>query len=156
MTLEIFREAKKRNLEEKKLFSFVEWQRYIECRRSVLINSHFPTRVKYSNQLIHDHSHMYLNFQKIQNSKKEELVDLDPEKVAGCVSREISDRLRQAVESIDIKVPLTEELEIMDLSLTPMRSYIQQLLQNPLSGLPYLLEESFTDDKVGYLTKLDK
>lgn len=141
---------------EKKLFSFVEWQRYIECRRSVLIDLHFPTRVKYSNQLIHDHSHMYLNFQKIQNSKKEEIVDLEPEKVAGCVPREITDRIRQAVESIEIQVPLTEELENLDPSLTPMHNYVQQLLQNPLSGLPYLLEEGFCETKVGYLTKHEK
>ncbi|XP_011303328.1 TATA box-binding protein-associated factor RNA polymerase I subunit B [Fopius arisanus] len=125
-----------------KLFSFTEWQRYIECRRTVLINYHSATRFKLDPEVPSRDVNEYLDYLT---------------KFVGPAS--LGKRLHGWTESINMNMdnlaqnlPETKPVRSFEPSLTPMHSYLQELLVDDEVDLPSVLRQDFTCTKVGYMT----
>lgn len=134
-----------------KLFSFREWQKYIECRRAVLINTHCPTKLKY-NPNIPDVNSLYIKFLESVDSK---IGREEPEIITHkhLIPRELVYAMKQCVTNVNyIDLPLNEVIEFSS-TLTPNYSYLQQLLEHPLYDLPSMLRNDFSSAKSGHLTK---
>ncbi|KAK0183093.1 hypothetical protein PV327_001165 [Microctonus hyperodae] len=136
---------------ESRLFSFCEWQRYIECRRCILIKEHFPTKLRrdpYST----GSSHLYVNFiQSIQSKNARD--DLKPTKCNNLISKDIADIMKRSIERLNDNMPLGENVVFFPPSLTSQHDYLQQLLANPDKDLPSILRQNFSTTKVGYMLK---
>lgn len=134
-----------------KLFNFREWQRYVECRRSVLINAHLPTRLKY-NPNASDCNSLYVKFLEWIHSK----ADRDEPEVTThkhLIPRDLVHAMKQCITNVPyIDLPLNE-VNVFAPTLTPHHSYLRQLLEHPLQDLPSVLRSSFSSTKVGYMTK---
>ncbi|XP_012061259.1 PREDICTED: TATA box-binding protein-associated factor RNA polymerase I subunit B [Atta cephalotes] len=134
-----------------KLFSFREWQKYIECRRTILINAHYPTKLKY-NPNIPDVNSLYIKFLESVDSKidKEE-----PEIVIRkhLISNELVYAMKQCITKASYIAPPLNEVNYFSPTLTPNHSYLQQLLEHPLYDLPSMLRNDFSSTKIGYLRK---
>ncbi|XP_014467239.1 PREDICTED: TATA box-binding protein-associated factor RNA polymerase I subunit B [Dinoponera quadriceps] len=134
-----------------KLFNFREWQRHIECRRTVLANMHFPTKLKY-NLNIPVVDSLYLKFLESINSKTDrEKPEITTYK--HLISSELVHAMKQCITNVNhIDLPLNE-INVFAPSLTPHRSYILQLLEHLQYDLPNILRKDFYSTKVGYMTK---
>ncbi|XP_029667149.1 TATA box-binding protein-associated factor RNA polymerase I subunit B [Formica exsecta] len=134
-----------------KLFSFREWQSYIECRKAVLANVHYPTKLKYSPH-IPDVNSLYIKFLETVDSK----VDREePEIITHkhLIPRELVHAMKQCITDIShFDLPINEVNEFSP-SLTAHHSYLQQLLEHPLYDLPSILRNGFFSTKIGYMTK---
>ncbi|KAL0116007.1 hypothetical protein PUN28_011105 [Cardiocondyla obscurior] len=134
-----------------KLFNFREWQRYIECRKAVLINAHYPTKLKYNSNLP-DVNSLYIRFLESVGSKSDRE---KPEIITykHLIPRDIAGAMKECITSInEIDLPLNEVNEFSP-TLTPSHSYLQQLLEHPLYDLPSMLRKDYSLTKSGYLTK---
>lgn len=148
-----FRVASEKDILTSKLFSFCEWQNFIECRKSVLVDLHYPSKIKYDPERVGT-SHLYLRFMGLMKSKK----DAEPPEITKTkhiLPQSLVGALYQCVDSLtDNTIPL-REMEVFPSSFTPLRSYISQLLDNPHYELPYFLKTNFQEAKVGFMTKPD-
>ncbi|XP_018339956.1 PREDICTED: TATA box-binding protein-associated factor RNA polymerase I subunit B [Trachymyrmex septentrionalis] len=132
-----------------KLFSFREWQKYIECRRTILINAHCPTKLKY-NPNIPDVNSLYIKFLESVDSK----IDREEPEIIirkHLISNELVYAMKQCITNV-IAPPLNE-VNYFSPTLTPNHSYLQQLLEHPLYDLPDMLRNDFSSTKIGYLRK---
>ncbi|KAL6446677.1 hypothetical protein ACFW04_001264 [Cataglyphis niger] len=138
-------------ISDTKLFNFREWQRYIECRKAVLANAHYPTKLKY-NLHIPDANSLYIKFLETIDSK----VDREePEIITHkhLIPRELVHAMKQCITDISyIDLPINEMNEFSP-SLMAHHSYLQQLLEHPLYDLPSILRNGFFSTKIGYMTK---
>ncbi|CAL1673635.1 unnamed protein product [Lasius platythorax] len=134
-----------------KLFSFREWQKYIECRRAVLANAHYPTKLKY-NLHIPDVNNLYIKFLEAIDSK----IDREEPEITThkhLIPRELVHAMKQCIANISYtNLPINEMYEFSP-SLTAQHSYLQQLLEHPLYDLPSILRNDFFSAKIGYMTK---
>lgn len=133
------------------LFSFREYQRHIECRRTVLANMHFPTKLKYDlNMPIV--SSLYIKFLESTHPKTDrEQPEITTHKHV--IPRELVHAMKQCITNINyIDLPL-DEVNMFAPSLTPHRSYLQQLLEHPQYDFPSILRNDFYSTKIGYMTK---
>ncbi|XP_077266649.1 TATA box-binding protein-associated factor RNA polymerase I subunit B isoform X2 [Temnothorax americanus] len=134
-----------------KLFSFREWQKYIECRRAVLINAHCPTKLKY-NPNIPDVNSSYIKFLDSTGSKTDrEEAEIITHK--HLMPRDLVCAMKQCITNVSYTdLPLNEVNEFSP-TLTPSHSYLEQLLEHPLYDLPSMLRNDFSSAKSGHLTK---
>ncbi|XP_015597205.1 TATA box-binding protein-associated factor RNA polymerase I subunit B [Cephus cinctus] len=133
------------------LFSFREWQRYIECRKALLTKLHFPTKLKYEQDLPST-SHLYLGFLKWMQSKKER-DDTEEPKPKVAMPQELSNAMSQCIGKLnENSLPLNAG-ETFAPSLTPQYSYLEQLLENSDRDIPNLLRSNFAETKIAYTTK---
>ncbi|KAK0165020.1 hypothetical protein PV328_003578 [Microctonus aethiopoides] len=136
---------------ESRLFNFCEWQRYIECRRCILVKEHFPTKLRrdpYSS----GSSHLYINFiQSIQS--KNEGDEPKPTKFKNLISEDLANIMKQSVERLNDNMPLGKNVVVFPPSLTSQHDYLQQLLADPDKDLPSILRQDFSTTKVGYMLK---
>ncbi|XP_014221898.1 uncharacterized protein LOC106649137 [Trichogramma pretiosum] len=137
-----------------KLFSFGEWQRFIECCKSVLTNVHYPSKIKYNPDNI-DAAHLFIRYMQMVASKR--IIDMEEtSKSKRGIPTEILSSMRKCIQSLDDQgIPLRHS-EQFPPTFTPFKTYISELLENPSYELPYLLNTRFWETKVGYLTKPDK
>lgn len=141
---EINRRASEKNVLDSTLFSFREWQWYIECRRTFLMTLHLPTKMKYEPD---DQEHTYLQKQ-FYETMKPRVPDL-------IKSFPVYTSYNMWLEQMSCKLPPKVE-ETFPPSCTPMQSYLQQILSNPSYTLPDILRVNFMDTKVGFTTKPTK
>lgn len=138
-------------ISDMRLFSFREWQRYIECRRTVLVNTHFPTKLKY-NPNIPDINSLYIKFLEFIRSKNDRG---EPEITTNKdrLPRNLGYAMSQCITNVNyIDLPLNE-VNVFAPTLTPHHSYLQQLLEHPMYDFPRILRNDFFSTKVGYMTK---
>ncbi|KAG5345013.1 TAF1B polymerase, partial [Acromyrmex heyeri] len=134
-----------------KLFSFREWQKYIECRRTILINAHCPTKLKY-NPNIPDVNSLYIKFLESIDSK----IDREEPEIVirkHLISNELVYAMKQCITNASYIAPPLNEVNYFSPTLTPNHSYLQQLLEHPLYDLPGMLRNDFSSTKIGYLRK---
>ncbi|EGI63334.1 PREDICTED: TATA box-binding protein-associated factor RNA polymerase I subunit B isoform X1 [Acromyrmex echinatior] len=134
-----------------KLFSFREWQKYIECRRTILINAHCPTKLKY-NPNIPDVNNLYIKFLESIDSK----IDREEPEIIirkHLISNELVYAMKQCITNASYIAPPLNEVNYFSPTLTPNHSYLQQLLEHPLYDLPGTLRNDFSSTKIGYLRK---
>ncbi|XP_047351708.1 TATA box-binding protein-associated factor RNA polymerase I subunit B [Vespa velutina] len=142
--------ARKRDVLDTKLFSFCEWQRYIECRKNILVNNHFPTKLKY-NPSIPLKNNMYFKFLEFIKSKKDgEAPEITNYK--HLFPRDLSDAMKRCFEKLNQDNITSEDMTIFTPSLTPFHSYLQQLYDNASNEFPDILKTDFYVTKVGYMT----
>ncbi|XP_011505076.1 PREDICTED: TATA box-binding protein-associated factor RNA polymerase I subunit B [Ceratosolen solmsi marchali] len=133
-----------------KLFNFCEWQKYIECRKNILINVHFPSKMKYDPECVGT-SHLYMRFMSLMRSKRETNVS-----EANCkysVLQNLSDALNKCIDKLNDNLIPLKEMELFSPSFTPLQSYTAQLIKNPYYEIPNILKMKFYETKVGYMTK---
>ncbi|KAJ8684128.1 hypothetical protein QAD02_019920 [Eretmocerus hayati] len=145
--------AIERNISTAKLFSFCEWQRYLECRKRILSTVHFPSKVKYDPECVGS-PHLYLRFTSMMKSKS----DAEPPEITSrkhMLSENLVNAMSQCIQNLnDSSIPL-KEMEVFPPSLIPCRSYVTQLADNPRFEIPSILMTNFNETKVGYMTKPD-
>ncbi|KAK9294609.1 hypothetical protein QLX08_010833 [Tetragonisca angustula] len=145
--------AIKRGLLKEKLFSFEEWQKYIECRKTILVHAHYPTKVKYSpdSDGIDD---LYLKFLEFISSKSNRN---EPEikNSKYYLPEEIISAMAKHITSLNINDSPLKAIDIFPPSLTPLYSYLEHLLDHPFYDIPNVLRNNFFSTKVGYMTKSD-
>lgn len=150
--LQFFSTAATRGVLDARLFSFREWQRYLECRRTVLTNYHFPTKLKREPDAFGS-SDMYLRFITNVRSKSSDREEPEVKSYKHLIPRELTDAMRTSIEKLhDSTTTTTRDAEFFGPSLTPQHSYLQQLLANPERDLPTILRADFNSMKIGYIT----
>lgn len=134
-----------------KLFSFREWQRYIEGRKTVLSYSHFPTKMKYCPDMrgIDDLYLKYLEFITCKSNKMES--DINTSRHG--LSEQLVYAMKKYVINLSSNDGPLKAIDIFPPSLTPLHSYLQCLLDQPIYDIPLVMREDFFLTKVGYLTK---
>ncbi|XP_029157155.1 LOW QUALITY PROTEIN: TATA box-binding protein-associated factor RNA polymerase I subunit B [Nylanderia fulva] len=140
-------------ISDTKLFSFREWQKYIECRKAVLANAHYPTKLKYSPH-IPDVNGLYVKFLETIESK----IDREEPEITTykhLIPRELVNAMKQCMTNINYANLPIDEVNEFPPSLTAHHSYLQQLLEHPLYDLPSILRNDFFSTKIGYMTKLE-
>ncbi|CAL7938177.1 unnamed protein product [Xylocopa violacea] len=142
-----------RGLLNEKLFSFREWQRYIECRKTILVNAHFPTKIKYSPSSCRIDD-LYLKFVEFITSKSNRK-ETDIKSSKHCLPEELINAMAKHISSINTNELTTQAIDIFPASLTPLYSYLQYLLDHPLYDIPSIAQSDFALTKVGYLTRPD-
>ncbi|XP_014216030.1 uncharacterized protein LOC106644859 [Copidosoma floridanum] len=156
----INRSAAERDILEAKLFSFGEWQEFIECRKAILASIHFPSKVKYDPENM-NRSHLYLRFMTLMDQRFNTIPpELDKGKNV-VTSTAMADIMRQCVNDLsncnnDAKIEPLKEMMTFPASLTPLKFYIAQLAEDSHIDVPYVLQTKFHDTKVGYMTKPEK
>ncbi|KAG7191118.1 hypothetical protein KM043_007150 [Ampulex compressa] len=145
--------ASEDDIYDAKLFSFQDWQKYIECRKTILVNYHFPTKLKY-NPDIPDTRNLYIKFLEYIHSKGERE---EPEKIKDkhLMPWDLANTMKKCIYNLSEDDPPLQEMDIFPASLTPLSSYLQWLLDNPLHDLPSIVRTDFFSTKVGYMTKPD-
>lgn len=143
--------AIERGLLNEKLFNFQEWQRYIECRKTILSRVHYPTKMKYYPDLdgIDD---LYLKFLEFITSKSNKN-EVNIKNTKHFLPEELINGMRKHITSLNINDLLPKTVDIFPPSLTPLYSYLQCLLDDPLNDIPNILQKDFFLTKVGYMTK---
>ncbi|XP_014600234.1 PREDICTED: TATA box-binding protein-associated factor RNA polymerase I subunit B [Polistes canadensis] len=143
----------KQDVLDTKLFSFCEWQRYIECRKNILVNKHYPTKLKYDPTLPLSNN-MYLNFLEFIKSKKDgENPEINNYK--HLLPRDLTDAMKRCFEKLNQDNKPSEDVTIFNPSLTPLYSYLQQLWENSSNKIPDILKTDFYETKVGYMTNIN-
>ncbi|XP_012250900.2 TATA box-binding protein-associated factor RNA polymerase I subunit B isoform X1 [Athalia rosae] len=130
-----------------KLFSFSEWQRYIECRRNVLTCKHFPTKYKNDSDAL-GNSEVYVKFIQSALSKREEKIEARSSK--NTIPILLAGIMEQCASTLVDSNQHPEHIEIFSPSLSPQQSYLEQLLENPLYDLPHILWTNFGETEVYY------
>ncbi|XP_031774027.1 LOW QUALITY PROTEIN: TATA box-binding protein-associated factor RNA polymerase I subunit B [Apis florea] len=143
--------AIERGLLNEKLFNFQEWQRYIECRKTILSRAHYPTKMKYYPDLdgIDD---LYLKFLEFITSKSNKN-EVNIKSSKHFLPEELINGMKKHITSLNINDLSPKTVDIFPPSLTPLYSYLQYLLDNPLYDIPNILKNDFFLTKVGYMTK---
>ncbi|XP_024224263.1 TATA box-binding protein-associated factor RNA polymerase I subunit B isoform X2 [Bombus impatiens] len=145
--------AIERGLLDNKLFSFQEWQKYIECRRTILMHTHYPTKMKYCPDAdgIDDLYLKFLEFISSKSNKNEREIKNSkhylPEEIISAMGKHIS--------NLNINDSSPKAIDIFPPSLTPLHSYLQHLLDHPFYDIPNIARSDFFLTKVGYMTKSD-
>nr|XP_033205926.1 TATA box-binding protein-associated factor RNA polymerase I subunit B isoform X1 [Bombus vancouverensis nearcticus] len=145
--------AIERGLLDNKLFSFQEWQKYIECRRTILMHAHYPTKMKYCPDAdgIDDLYLKFLEFMSSKSNKNEREIKNSkhylPEEIISAMGKHIS--------NLNINDSSPKAIDIFPPSLTPLHSYLQHLLDHPFYDIPNIARSNFFLTKVGYMTKSD-
>ncbi|XP_034945300.1 TATA box-binding protein-associated factor RNA polymerase I subunit B [Chelonus insularis] len=143
--------TKEKDSLDSRLFNFCEWQRYIECRRCILVNEHLPTKLK-RDPSASENSHLYIEFIQSLESKQE--IDESEKKYSqGYIPTQLARTMKQEIERLQINDLPRKEIPSFPPSLTPQHSYLQQLLQDPNRALPSILRQDFPSTKVGYITR---
>ncbi|XP_011864842.1 PREDICTED: TATA box-binding protein-associated factor RNA polymerase I subunit B [Vollenhovia emeryi] len=134
-----------------KLFSFREWQKYVECRKAILINAHCPTKLKY-NPNVPDVNSLYMKFFESVDSKADRG---EPEIIMHkhLIPRDLVYALKQCIGNVSGSDLPLNKVNTFSPTLTPNHSYLQQLLRHPLYDLPSMLQSDFSSAKSGYLTR---
>nr|XP_012143914.1 PREDICTED: uncharacterized protein LOC100876878 isoform X3 [Megachile rotundata] len=134
-----------------KLFSFNEWQRYIECRKTILAHAHFPTKMKYSLESvgINDSYVKFLEHISSKTDKKEP----DAKNSKHFLPDDLISAMTKHITNLSINDLSPKTIEIFPPSLTPLHSYFQQLLDHPYYDIPNIARSDFFLAKVGYTTK---
>ncbi|KAL6427148.1 hypothetical protein ACFW04_008650 [Cataglyphis niger] len=113
-------------ISDTKLFNFREWQRYIECRKAVLANAHYPIKLKY-NLHIPDANSLYIKFLETIITHKH------------LILRELIHAMKQCITDISC-IDLSIKMNEFSPSLMAHHSYLQQLLEHPLYDLPNITD----------------
>ncbi|XP_033324904.2 TATA box-binding protein-associated factor RNA polymerase I subunit B [Megalopta genalis] len=134
-----------------KLFSFREWQDYVEGRKTILTHSHFPTRIKYcpNTNGVDD---LYIKFLEFVTSKADKK-EPDVKNSKHCLSEELVQAMTKYIANLSSNDDTPKAIDIFPPSLTPLHSYLQYLLDNPLYDIPAVFRNDFFLTKVGYMTK---
>lgn len=137
-----------------KLFSFCEWQRYIQFRRAHLVNEHFPTKLKYDSNGT-ENSHLYVNFMQGLAAKSESLEPVPLNKKRTMTPTLIIE-MTKGMERLIANMPEDREVIIFPPSQTPQYSYFKQLIE--IRKLSYQDNTGFfkndpADTLPGYMTK---
>ncbi|XP_012143914.2 TATA box-binding protein-associated factor RNA polymerase I subunit B isoform X3 [Megachile rotundata] len=143
--------ASNQNSFNDKLFSFNEWQRYIECRKTILAHAHFPTKMKYSLESvgINDSYVKFLEHISSKTDKKEP----DAKNSKHFLPDDLISAMTKHITNLSINDLSPKTIEIFPPSLTPLHSYFQQLLDHPYYDIPNIARSDFFLAKVGYTTK---
>ncbi|XP_057340353.1 TATA box-binding protein-associated factor RNA polymerase I subunit B isoform X1 [Microplitis mediator] len=142
--------AEEKGVLDSRLFSFREWQRYIECRRCILVNEHFPTKLRHDPHST-GNSHLYIDFYNAVQAKVER--DTSNEPKHHCRPKTIFDNMIERVETLTDNMVKTKKSKVFTPSLTPQHSYLQQLLADPDKDFPRILTQDFPSTKVGFIMK---
>ncbi|XP_076241063.1 TATA box-binding protein-associated factor RNA polymerase I subunit B [Calliopsis andreniformis] len=136
-----------------KLFSFQEWQKYIECRKTILTHSHYPTKMKYSPDT-HGIDDLYIKFLEFVISKTDKK-ELDAKNSKHFLPEELASAMKKYIANLSVNDLPPKNIDIFSPSLTPLHSYLHQLLDHPLHDIPNVVRNDFFLTKVGYMTKPD-
>ena len=137
----------------KKLFSFQEWQKYIECRKTILTHSHYPTKMKYSPDT-HGIDDLYIKFLEFVTSKSDRKQP-EAKNPKHFLPEELVTAMTRYIADLSVNDLPSKTIEIFPPSLTPLHSYLQYLLDHPLHEIPGIMRNDFFLSKVGYMTKPD-
>ena len=135
------------------MFSFCEWQGYLEGRKTILSTVHFPSKVKYDPER-EGLSHLYLRFMGLMKSRR----DAEPPEITGqkhVMPHHIVDALAQTMDRINYNTIPMSEMKEFSPSLTPLRFYIDELDAENYE-MPSLMRTNFEETKIGYITKSNK
>lgn len=145
--------AIERGLLNNKLFSFQEWQRYIECRKTILMHAHYPTKMKYCPDAdgIDD---LYLKFLEFISSKSNKN-EREIKNSKHYLPEEIISAMGKHTSNLNINDSSPKAIDIFPPSLTPLHSYLQHLLDHPFYDIPNIARSDFFLTKIGYMTKSD-
>ncbi|XP_048268805.1 TATA box-binding protein-associated factor RNA polymerase I subunit B isoform X2 [Bombus terrestris] len=145
--------AIERGLLDNKLFSFQEWQKYIECRKTILMHAHYPTKMKYCPDAdgIDDLYLKFLEFISSKSNKNEQEIKNSKH----YLPQEIISAMGKHISNINIDDLSPKAIDIFPPSLTPLHSYLQHLLDHPLYDIPNIARSDFFLTRVGYMTKSD-
>lgn len=136
-----------------RLFNFCEWQRYIECRKTVIMSEHYPTKFKYDSKSPTESSKLYLDYLKYIQP-----ISTDEDKKESSLSDVIlatAKTMKNEVERLIENSPPLEEARRFDFSLTPLHSYLEELKQDHQKDIPPILQKDMTSTKIGYITDPD-
>lgn len=136
-----------------KLFSFEEWQKYIECRKTILTHSHYPTKMKYSPNT-HGIDDLYIKFLEFVVSKADKKQS-DVKSSKHFIPEELASAMTKYITGLSVNDLPPKAIDIFPPSLTPLYSYLQLLLDHPLVDVPEVIRNDFFLTKVGYMTKPD-
>ncbi|XP_063989418.1 TATA box-binding protein-associated factor RNA polymerase I subunit B [Diachasmimorpha longicaudata] len=137
--------AEEKDALDSKLFSFIEWQRYIECRRTVIMNHDSATRYRLDPEAPSQNVNEYLNYLKKFVTPGEPTVLL----------KELTENIDKNMENLAQNLPEVEPVRQFQPSLTPMHSYLQELLADDEVDLPSILRQNFSSTKIGYMTNTE-
>ncbi|XP_015121029.1 TATA box-binding protein-associated factor RNA polymerase I subunit B [Diachasma alloeum] len=137
--------AEEKDALDSKLFSFIEWQRYIECRRSVIMSHHSATRYRLDPEAPSQNVNEYLNY------LSKFVTPAEP----GVLLKQVTENINKNMENLAENLPEVEPVRSFQPSLTPMHSYLQELLMDDDVDLPSILRQDFTSAKVGYMTNTE-
>ncbi|XP_043600974.1 TATA box-binding protein-associated factor RNA polymerase I subunit B [Bombus pyrosoma] len=145
--------AIERGLLDNKLFSFQEWQKYIECRKTILMHAHYPTKMKYCPDAdgIDD---LYLKFLEFISSKSNKN-EREVKNSKHYLPEEIISAMEKHISNLNINDSSSKAIDIFPPSLTPLHSYLQHLLDHPFYDIPNIARSDFFLTRVGYMTKSD-
>lgn len=145
--------AEAENYLRSKLFSFREWQRYIECRRNILTRKHFPTKFKNDSDGF-GNTELYVRFIKSALSRRGDKPEIRNYKNA--IPRQLTNAMEQCISMLGESYLSSDNVEIFSPSLTPQYSYLMQLLENPMYDLPDILRNDFSKATLCYSTEPKK
>ncbi|XP_044594910.1 TATA box-binding protein-associated factor RNA polymerase I subunit B [Cotesia glomerata] len=143
--------AEERRILDARLFSFREWQRYIQCRRRTLINEHFPSKLQYEPFSL-GNSHLYVNFQQSLDDKRDQPIigDMKHNYTPTVLLDSMVDSIHEMANNLSDPKPS----KVFTPSFTPQHSYLQQLLEDTKDTertLPSILLQDFPNTKIGYI-----
>ncbi|XP_053999517.1 TATA box-binding protein-associated factor RNA polymerase I subunit B isoform X1 [Hylaeus anthracinus] len=145
--------AIKQGLLTEKLFSFQEWQKYIECRKTILTHSHFPTKMKYGPDT-HGIDDLYFKFLESITSKADKK-ETDIKNSKHFLPEPLVNAMTTYISNLNVNDFPPKAIDVFPPSLTPLHSYLQHLLDHPLYDIPSVVRNDFFLTKVGYMTKPD-
>ncbi|CAG5076979.1 Similar to TAF1B: TATA box-binding protein-associated factor RNA polymerase I subunit B (Drosophila melanogaster) [Cotesia congregata] len=143
--------AEERRILDARLFSFREWQRYIQCRRRTLINEHFPSKVQYEPFSL-GNSHLCVNFHQSLDDKRDQPTIGDMKH--NYTPRALLDSMVDSIHEMANNLQDPKPSKVFTPSLTPQHSYLQQLLEDTKDTertLPSILLQDFPNTKIGYI-----
>lgn len=143
--------SKKQNSSDLQLFSFCEWQKYIECCEVILSHLHFPSKMKYNIESS-GNSHLYTKFFTTIQTKIVRDVEVDTKTV---LPQELVFTLTNCLENLNINEDFPNDTEWFTPHFTPLTSYISQIALNSNYKLPDIAKLDFYHRKLGYLTNLN-
>lgn len=167
-----------------RLFNFCEWQRYIECRKTIIMSQHYSTKFRYYPKTPTENSDLYVNYLKEfkpidENTKLND--DLDDEDdynddydnndtqnymnttiFKNTINKDLAQTIDQMTNAMKNEVnrlieqsPIINDNIKFDFSLTPLYSYLEKLKNNTDIDLPGFLRLDLTSSKIGYITNPD-
>lgn len=95
---------------------------------------------------------LYLKFLEFITSKSNKN-EVNMKNSKHFLPEELINGMKKHITSLNINDLLPKTVDIFPPSLTPLYSYLQCLLDNPLNDIPNILQNDFFLTKVGYMTK---
>ncbi|KAF7995200.1 hypothetical protein HCN44_004672 [Aphidius gifuensis] len=166
-----------------RLFNFCEWQRYIECRKTIIMSQHYPTKFRYYPKTPTENSDLYVNYLKEfkpidENTKLNDDLDDNDDYNDGYdhndtqnynntifknkINRDLAQTIDQMTNAMKDEVnrlieqsPIINDNIKFDFSLTPLYSYLEKLKNNTDIDIPGFLRLDLTSSKIGYITNPD-